>query len=105
MSQQRFTPEFKEEAVRQIVDRGHSVADVSARLGVSAHTIGVLSGVLLIALGAVWAQFRLSAGQARLHHGAWLYSSYINWFACLLGARSAPAGPRRWWRARSPRCW
>lgn len=33
MSQQRFTPEFKEEAVRQIVDRGHSVADVSSRLG------------------------------------------------------------------------
>jgi (hydroxyamino)benzene mutase len=55
------------------------------RLGLSAHTIGVLSGVLLIALGAVWAQFRLSAGQARLHYWAWLYSSYINWFACLLG--------------------
>jgi transposase len=33
MSTQRYTPEFKEEAVRQIVDRGYSVADVSARLG------------------------------------------------------------------------
>lgn len=27
MSSQRFTPEFKEEAVRQIVDRGYSVAE------------------------------------------------------------------------------
>ena len=39
MSTERFTPEFKEEAVRQIVDRGYSVAEVSARLGVSAHSL------------------------------------------------------------------
>ena len=39
MSSQRFTPEFKEEAVRQIVERGHTVAEVSARLGVSAHSL------------------------------------------------------------------
>lgn len=29
---QRFTSEFKEEAVRQVVGRGHSVAEVAARL-------------------------------------------------------------------------
>ncbi|MCP1677297.1 transposase [Natronocella acetinitrilica] len=39
MSTQRYTPEFKEEAVRQIVDRGYSVAEVSERLGVSAHSL------------------------------------------------------------------
>ena len=39
MSSQRFTPEFKEEAVRQVVSRGHSVAEVSARLGVSTHSL------------------------------------------------------------------
>jgi transposase len=39
MSTQRFTPEFKEEAVRQVVERGYSVAEVSARLGVSAHSL------------------------------------------------------------------
>lgn len=39
MSTQRFTPEFKEEAVRQVVDRGYSVAEVSARVGVSAHSL------------------------------------------------------------------
>lgn len=39
MGTQRFTPEFKEEAVRQIVERGYSVTDVSARLGVSPHSL------------------------------------------------------------------
>jgi transposase len=39
MSNQRFSPEFKDEAVRQIIDRGYSVAEVSERLGVSAHSL------------------------------------------------------------------
>ena len=33
MGTPRFTPEFKEEAVRQITERGYSVAEVSDRLG------------------------------------------------------------------------
>ncbi|WP_422098433.1 IS3 family transposase [Variovorax sp.] len=39
MSTQRFTPEFKEEAVKQVIERGYSVPDVAARLGVSAHSL------------------------------------------------------------------
>ncbi|MBW5284715.1 transposase [Burkholderia gladioli] len=39
MSAQRFTPEFNQEAVRQIIEWGYSVAEVSARLGVSAHSL------------------------------------------------------------------
>ena len=39
MSNQRYSPEFKDEAVRQIVDRGYSVPEVSERLGVSAHSL------------------------------------------------------------------
>ena len=39
MSSQRYTPEFKDEAVRQILERGHSVAEVSDRLGVSSHSL------------------------------------------------------------------
>jgi transposase len=39
MSIERFPPEFKEEAVRQIVDRGYSVPEVSQRLGVSTHSL------------------------------------------------------------------
>jgi len=39
MSNQRYTLEFKEEAVRQVLERGHSVAEVSDRLDVSAHSL------------------------------------------------------------------
>jgi len=39
MSSQRYSPEFKDEAVRQIVERGYSVAEVSERLGVSSHSL------------------------------------------------------------------
>ena len=39
MSTQRFTPEFKEEAVKQVSDRGYGVPEVAARIGVSAHSL------------------------------------------------------------------
>lgn len=56
------------------------------RLGLSAHTIGVLSGALLIGIGAIWQHFHLSDRQGFLLQWSWLYSSYANWLACLLGA-------------------
>ena len=37
----RFTEEFKLEAVKQVVERGFGVADVSQRLGVSTHSLYV----------------------------------------------------------------
>ncbi|MFD4836608.1 transposase [Achromobacter sp. NPDC058515] len=39
MSSRRFSQEFKEHAVRQIVEQSQPVADVSERLGVSAHSL------------------------------------------------------------------
>lgn len=39
MSSQRYSPEFKDEAVRQIIERGYTVAEVSERLGVSGHSL------------------------------------------------------------------
>ena len=39
MTKQPFPEEFKIEAVKQITDRGHKVAEVSARLGVSQHSL------------------------------------------------------------------
>ena len=39
MSHQRYSPEFKDEAVRQVTERGHSVQEVAARLGVSSHSL------------------------------------------------------------------
>lgn len=56
------------------------------RLGLSAHTIGILSGALLIAIGAVWPLFTLSSRQQQVMYWSWLYSSYVNWLGCLVGA-------------------
>ena len=36
---QRFTEEFRVEAVKQITERGFAVKDVSERLGVSPHSL------------------------------------------------------------------
>jgi transposase len=39
MSHHRYTPEFKDEAVRQVTEKGHSAQEVAARLGVSSHSL------------------------------------------------------------------
>jgi transposase-like protein len=39
MSQKKYPEEFKIEAVRQVVEKGQPVAEVSARLGVSQHSL------------------------------------------------------------------
>ena len=39
MSTKRYPPEIKDEAVRQLVERGYSVAEVADRLGVSTHSL------------------------------------------------------------------
>ncbi len=35
----RFTQEFKQDAIRQVTERGYPVAEVAARLGVSTHSL------------------------------------------------------------------
>ena len=39
MSSKRYPEEFKIEAVRQVVERGHSVAEVASRLGMTTHSL------------------------------------------------------------------
>ena len=39
MTNQRYIPEFTEEAVCQVLDKNHSVPEVPERLGVSAHSL------------------------------------------------------------------
>lgn len=39
MGQQRYTAEFKDEAVRQVLERGYPVSEVAARLGVTPHSL------------------------------------------------------------------
>ncbi len=41
MSNSRYTAEFKAEAIKQITERGHSVAEVSKRLGISDKSLYV----------------------------------------------------------------
>ncbi len=39
MANGRFTEEFKEEAVKQVKERGYKVSEVSKRLGISTHSL------------------------------------------------------------------
>ena len=39
MARGNFTEDFRLDAIKQITERGHSVADVSQRLGVSTHSL------------------------------------------------------------------
>ena len=39
MSNKRYPEEFKIEAVRQVTEQGHSVAEVSNRLGTTTHSL------------------------------------------------------------------
>lgn len=37
--QEAYTDEFKKEAVKQVTERGYSVADVAQRLGTTTHSL------------------------------------------------------------------
>ena len=39
MGSKRYSQEFKEEAVRQVTERGYPVKDVAERIGVSEHSL------------------------------------------------------------------
>ncbi len=39
MSGKRYSPEFKIDAVKQVVDRSHSIASVATRLDITTHSL------------------------------------------------------------------
>jgi len=39
MQRSKYAPDFKSEAVKQVVDKGHSVVDVARRLGISDNVL------------------------------------------------------------------
>ena len=39
MSNKRYTEEFKKEAIKQVTERGYSVADVAERLGTTTNSL------------------------------------------------------------------
>jgi (hydroxyamino)benzene mutase len=56
------------------------------RMGLAAHLEGVMNGIFLVALGAIWMEVRLSP---RLKAGAYwssLYGTYVNWAITTLAA-------------------
>lgn len=58
----------------------------NSRLGLSAHLEGVLNGMFLILVGAIWDQIRLNQRQLRVFYYLLIWGGFINWFACIAGA-------------------
>ena len=56
------------------------------RLGLAAHTVGILGGLVLIALGTLAGSFALGARASAIMMWSWVYTAYANWLGCLLGA-------------------
>lgn len=56
------------------------------RLGLAAHTVGIIGGLVLIAFGSLAGSFALGARSAAVMMWAWVYAAYANWVASLLGA-------------------
>lgn len=56
------------------------------RMGLAAHLEGVMNGIFLIALGAIWAEVRLSPRWAATAYWSALYSAYANWAMTTLAA-------------------
>src|SRR5215470_19328934 len=59
---------------------------VNPRMGLAAHLEGVMNGIFLLALGAVWAEVRLSPGLKLAAYWTALYGAYVNWLAVILAA-------------------
>jgi (hydroxyamino)benzene mutase len=58
----------------------------NARMGLAAHLEGVMNGTFLVALGAVWAEVRLSSRMKSAAYWGVLYGTYANWAVTALAA-------------------
>lgn len=56
------------------------------RMGLSSHLEGVMNGILLIALGAVWENVRLGPNPERAAFWSLAYGTSVNWLTTLLAA-------------------
>jgi len=59
---------------------------VNVRMGLTAHLEGVMNGIFLLALGAAWAEVRLSLRLKLAAYWTALYGAYVNWAAVVLAA-------------------
>lgn len=56
------------------------------RMGLAAHLEGVMNGIFLVALGAIWAEVRLSSKWKAVAFWTALYGTYVNWAVTTLAA-------------------
>src|ERR1700722_12118423 len=56
------------------------------RMGLAAHLEGVMNGIFLLALGAVWPNVKLPPTASTIAFWLVLYGTYLNWFMTLLAA-------------------
>ena len=56
------------------------------RMGLAAHLEGVVNGIFLVALGAVWLEVRLSPALSRTAYWSALFGTYANWGVTTLAA-------------------
>jgi (hydroxyamino)benzene mutase len=58
----------------------------NVRMGLAAHLEGLMNGIFLIALGAVWTEVRLSPSAKAIAYWTALYGTYVNWLVTTLAA-------------------
>jgi hydroxylaminobenzene mutase len=58
----------------------------NVRMGLAAHLEGVMNGILLLALGAIWPHVQLGRNAQAAAFWTALYSAYANWLFTTLAA-------------------
>jgi hydroxylaminobenzene mutase len=56
------------------------------RMGLAAHLEGIMNGIFLVAVGAIWAEVRLSPRVKAAAYWTALYGTYANWATTTLAA-------------------
>ena len=58
----------------------------NVRMGLAAHLEGLMNGIFLLALGAIWAEVRLPPAAKATAYWTALYGTYVNWLVTALAA-------------------
>lgn len=58
----------------------------NVRMGLAGHLEGVINGIFLVALGAIWTEVRLPSAAKATAYWTALYGTYVNWLSTILAA-------------------
>jgi hydroxylaminobenzene mutase len=58
----------------------------NVRMGLAAHLEGVMNGIFLLVLGAIWAQVQVPPAAKGAAYWTALYGTYVNWLFTTLAA-------------------